>query len=192
MVGLRISVKSQKQFDLLRILTLSLSIVLDENGIGAVRNLYNSVFDEYFMQLSTNAPALLKEKKDIFSLMEKYILKGELPRTLADFWYYHIIQDCILYCNNYEIYGEAFDRKLDRRFQVLGNYLASDLRNMVREEALAIENASLEYLDKGLELYWYTPNHEACQECEDRDGVRLRDIKDLSIHPNCKCSLIMM
>lgn len=191
MVGLRISVKSQKQFDLLRILALSLSILLDEDGIGAVRNLYNSVFDEYYMQITKEAPVLLGEKKDIFSLMEKYILKGDLPRTLADFWYYHIIQDCMLYCNNYDIYAEAFDRKLDRRFQVLGNYLASDLRNMVREEALAIENESLEYVDS-LELYWYTPNHEACDDCRDRDGVRLRDIENLTIHPNCKCSIIMM
>ena len=54
MVGLRINVKNQKQFDFLRILTLALSIVLEEDGIEAVKNYFNMIFDEYYMEISSS------------------------------------------------------------------------------------------------------------------------------------------
>lgn len=89
-----------------------------------------------------------------------------------------------MYSNNYDI---DFGLKLDRNLKKLSMALASDARNMVREEILKIENDVLDF-----EAYWYTPNHEACAECEARDGVRLKDIKNLGIHPNCKCTIILM
>lgn len=189
MVGLHINVKTQKEFDYLRILTLTLSVILDEEGITAVRNYFNAIFDEYFMY--ANSDKIWQKKPSIFDLMEKYILKGDLPKTLADWWYYFIIRDCILYSNNYDLGEIAFTQKLDRRLNNLGNILASDARGMVRQEILAIEEASVGTEDE-LEAYWYTLNSEACSECEARDGVRLRDIKNLNIHPNCKCSIILM
>lgn len=79
MVGLRINVKNQKQFDFLRILTLALSIVLEEDGMEAVKNYFNIIFDEYYMEISSSK---IENKNSIFKLMEKYILKGDLPRTL--------------------------------------------------------------------------------------------------------------
>ena len=79
MVGLRINVKNQKQFDFLRILTLALSIVLEEDGIEAVKNYFNMIFDEYYMEIGSSK---IENKNNIFKLMEKYILKGDLPRTL--------------------------------------------------------------------------------------------------------------
>lgn len=181
MVGLRINPKNQKQFDYLRILTLALSIVLDEVGLNAVRMSFNALFDEYYILSLPDNNVDQKHKDSMLDLMEKYILKGDLPQTLSEWWYYFLVRDCITYSNNIDTYEESFDRKLDRNLKKFEYLLASDMRNMVREEVKAIAPNA----------YWVTSSADPCQECKDRDGVRLVDIKNLSIHPNCKCFILI-
>lgn len=174
MVGLRIEPRNQKQFNLLRILALALSIILDEKGLEEVREAYNALFTEYYMQISENND---RKIPGFWDLMEKYILKGDLPQTLSEWWYYFIIQDCILCANNYDTYIPSLNRKLDRNLIKLENLLASDMRNFVRNEVK-------EYAPNS---YWICGGKDPCDECLERDGVRLADIKNLIVHPNCKC-----
>lgn len=181
MVGLRINPKNQRQFNYLKTLTLALSIVLDESGLEAVRTCFNAVFDEYYILSLPDNNIDQKNKNNIFDLMEKYILKGDLPQTLAEWWYYFLVRDCITYGNNFDTYHESFERKLDKNLQKLEYMLASDMRNMVREEVKALAPNA----------YWVTSSSDPCQECKDRDGLKLTAIPNLSIHPNCKCFILI-
>ena len=54
------------------------------------------------------------------------------------------------------------------------------MRNYVREEIRIISP----------EARWMTSSDDPCDDCKARDGMLLKDIKDLTIHPNCKCFIV--
>lgn len=200
--GIVISVRNQREFDVLRALAL-LTEILSEKEL---EELYLKIAKDYYPQ----NPILAKYQKEAFDTASRRMRMFSFYRQeMWDLWFMYVYANVMNYSYNKENleYGNVLENTLGQSLKKMTRVFLNRAITMVREQMVALQNIVLrkkpfvkvetgddswfkEYLH--INFMWKTMEDEkVCEICGPLEGQMLIDIPEVMPHYNCRCSFVV-